>query len=151
MSCHCNDRLDLGAARYLVRGETIHTSVGCFHASLFLGTTGQAFLVESAVAPWRKGVEDANRISQEHAARAERAERERAEPVAAARTAALEEVAQFFDQLAAVVTAGRDQSFVRAARAVRALAKVRGVDLPSPSSTAPAATPGTAKEGRRDA
>jgi hypothetical protein len=64
MSCHCNDRLDLGAERYLVRGETIHTSVGCFHASLFLGTTGQTFLVEKAVAPWRKGVEDANRISQ---------------------------------------------------------------------------------------
>jgi hypothetical protein len=64
VSCHCNDRLDLGAERYLVRGETIHTSVGCFHASLFLGTTGQTFLVEEAVAPWRKGVEDANRISQ---------------------------------------------------------------------------------------
>jgi hypothetical protein len=48
VSCQCIDRLDLGLERYLVRGETIHTSVGCFHASLFLRGEGERFIIENA-------------------------------------------------------------------------------------------------------
>jgi hypothetical protein len=111
MSCHCNDRLDLGAERYLVRGETIHTSIGCFHASLFLGGDGERFILANArdatmamcpdcsipvvlgefpqhfrdhrlpatdaeLASWKKGVEDANRLSQRERAAADAARAE---------------------------------------------------------------------------
>jgi hypothetical protein len=111
MSCHCNGRLDLGSERYLVRGETIHTSIGCFHASLFLGGDGERFILANArdatmamcpdcsipvvlgefpqhfrdhrlpatdaeLASWKKGVEDANRLSQRERAAADAARAE---------------------------------------------------------------------------
>jgi hypothetical protein len=51
MNCRCIDQLDLATERFIVRDATIHTSVGCFHASLFLGGEGERFIIENARLP----------------------------------------------------------------------------------------------------
>jgi hypothetical protein len=56
MNCRCTDQLPLPSPAdpsvgWRVEGQTIHTRHGCYHASLFLGTDGERFILENARTP----------------------------------------------------------------------------------------------------